>query len=62
MTNPLHGIRMSDNTYMALQRQLMLYRETNCNSRLTMGDMLTEQLKAKEYDSKKTIKGEQNEN
>lgn len=61
MTNPLHGIRMSDNTYMALQKQLMIYREKNRNSRLTMGDMLAEQLKVKEYDFRKTIKGEQNE-
>lgn len=61
MSNPVHGIRMSDETYLALQKQLMRFREQEQNPKLTMGDMLAQQLKVKEYESKKTIKGEQNE-
>lgn len=40
MSNPVHGIRMSDETYLALQKQLMQFREQEQNPKLTMGDML----------------------
>ncbi len=40
MSNPVHGIRMSDETYLALQKQLMRFREQEQNPKLTMGDML----------------------